>query len=137
MDIDLALLADAATIDGSGKLNILGVFDRISVKEFPAKHGRLCLVLRFMAGVAEVGGHELSIVLKDPGGGEVVRADGTLQLGASSGSVSEGIRVPQVFNLDGLVFQAPGRYLFDVKVDGAHHVSVPLRIVQIGGGARA
>ncbi len=26
MEIDLALLADAATIDGSGKLNILGVF---------------------------------------------------------------------------------------------------------------
>ena len=30
MEIDLALLADAATIDAAGKLNILGVFDRIN-----------------------------------------------------------------------------------------------------------
>ena len=52
MDIDLALLADAATIDGSGKLNILGVFDRISASAFPAQHGRMAMVLRFAAGLA-------------------------------------------------------------------------------------
>ena len=33
MEIDLALLADAATVDVSGKLNILGIFDRIAVGE--------------------------------------------------------------------------------------------------------
>ena len=41
MEIDLALLADAATIDASGKLNILGIFDRIGVTQFPAQHGGL------------------------------------------------------------------------------------------------
>ena len=33
MDVDLALLADAATIDGAGKLNILGIFDRLHTPE--------------------------------------------------------------------------------------------------------
>jgi hypothetical protein len=41
MEVDLALLADAATIDGSGKLNILGIFDRLTTSAFPTRHPRL------------------------------------------------------------------------------------------------
>jgi hypothetical protein len=57
MEVDLALLADAATIDASGKLNILGIFDRLTTSSFPTRHPRLSLVLRFSAGVQEVGKH--------------------------------------------------------------------------------
>ena len=39
MEVDLALLADAATIDGSGKLNILGIFDRLTTSAFPTAGG--------------------------------------------------------------------------------------------------
>ena len=45
--------------------------------------------------------------------------------GASAGDV---IRVPHILNLDGLVFTRPGIYSFDVKVDGEHHVSLPLSV---------
>jgi len=31
-------------------------------------------------------------------------------------------------NMDGLVFPNPGTYTFDVRVDGAHHVSLPLGV---------
>ena len=41
MEIDVALLADAATIDAAGKINILGAFDRIEVQGFPAQHPRI------------------------------------------------------------------------------------------------
>jgi hypothetical protein len=57
MDIDLALLADAATIDASGKLNILGVFERIIAPQFPVQHGRLALVVRFIGGPTDIGSH--------------------------------------------------------------------------------
>lgn len=134
MDIDLALLADAATIDASGKLNILGVFDRIAVSGFPARHGRLSLVLRFRATLQEVGRHDLTITLVGPDGKEVVSAHGGFQIGASSAAVSEGIRVPQVLNVDGVVFEGPGRYGFDVRVDGDHHASIPLRVGLVGSG---
>ena len=126
MEIDLALLADAATIDASGKLNILGVFDRIGVRQLPTQHGRIALVLRFVAGVQEAGSHSLRIRLSDPAGAEVVGLDGELQIGPGARSVEEGVRVPHVLNLDGLIFQQAGRYFFEVQVDGEHHVSIPL-----------
>jgi len=128
MEVDLALLADAATIDGSGKLNILGIFDRLGTGAFPTRHPRMALVLRFSAGVHEVGKHQIGIVLKAPDGGEVVRIDGEMNLAAGPGHVASGVLVPHVLNLDGLVFPAPGHYAFDVIVDGAHHVSIPLTV---------
>ena len=127
MEIDLALLADAATIDASGKLNILGVFDRISVSQFPAQHGRISLVLRITAGPNEIGAHEMEIRLTDPQGAEVLSLNGEMHLGGGPGATS-GIRVPHVLNLDGLVFSGPGRYSFDVKVDGQHEVSISLLV---------
>lgn len=128
MEVDLALLADAATIDGSGKLNILGIFDRLGTAAFPTRHPRMALVLRFSAGVNEVGKHDIGIALKAPDGGEVVRIDGEMNLAAGPGQVTSGILVPHVLNLDGLVFPSPGRYAFDVSVDGAHHVTIPLTV---------
>ena len=126
MEIDLALLADAATIDASGKLNILGIFDRISVTQFPAQHGRVTLVLRFTAGTSEIGSHEVHIRMSDPGGAEVLSLNGEIQLVGPA--AQNGIRVPHILNLDGLVFTGPGMYNFDVKVDGEHHVSLPLSV---------
>ncbi len=127
MEIDHALLADAATIDASGKVNILGVFDRISVIQFPAQHGRISLVLRIAAGTNEIGAHEMEIRLSDPQGAEVLSLNGEMQLGGGPGATG-GIRVPHVLNLDGLVFSGPGRYSFDVKVDGEHQVSISLSV---------
>jgi len=128
MEVDLALLADAATVDGSGKLNILGVFDRLGTSAFPTRHPRLSLVLRFSAGVHEVGKHDVQIVLKDPRGDEVVRIDGEMNLAAGPRGVAGGVLVPHILNMDGLVFARPGRYSFDVRVDGEHHVSIPLTV---------
>jgi hypothetical protein len=127
MEIDLALLADAATIDASGKLNILGIFDRIGVTQFPAQHGRVTLVLRFTAGTSEIGSHEVHIRMSDPDGAEVLSLNGEIQL-AGGRAAQDGIRVPHILNLDGLVFAGPGMYSFDVKVDGEHHVSLPLSV---------
>lgn len=128
MDVDLALLADAATIDASGKLNILGVFDHLSTASLPAQHPHMVLILRFSASVQEMGRHKVEISLRDPRGGEAMRIDGEMHLGSGPGAVEEGIRVPHILHLDGLVFPIPGRYAFDVAVDGEHHVSVPLRV---------
>ena len=113
MEIDLALLADAATIDASGKLNILGIFDRIGVVQFPAQHGRVTLVLRFSAGTSEIGSHDVHIRMSDPGVAEVLSLNGEMQL-VGAPSPGDGIRVPHILNLDGLVFTRPGMYSFDV-----------------------
>ena len=137
MEIDLALLADAATIDGSGKLNILGVFDRVSASAFPAQHGRMAMVLRFAAGLPEAGPHEVGIRLSAPDGTEVLRLDGEMQLAPGPLSAGGGVKVPHVLNLDGIVFTRAGHYTFDVNVDGEHHVTIPLSVIDTGGGALA
>ena len=128
MDVDLALLADAATIDGAGKLNILGIFDRLHTPKFPARHPKMALVLRFSAPLTETGRHEIEITLKDPAGSELMRLDGEMHLGPGPGVTLGSIRVPHVLNMDGLVFPSPGTYTFDVRVDGSHHVSLPLAV---------
>lgn len=128
MEVDLALLADAATIDASGKLNILGIFDRLSAPAFPTRHPRLSLVLRFAAGVHEIGRHRVGITLRAPDGKEVMRIDGEMNLSAGPGAVAGGVSVPHILNMDGLVFPIAGKYAFDVRVDGAHHVSIALTV---------
>mgnify|MGYP001076050055 CR=1 FL=1 len=126
MEIDLALLADAATVDAAGKLNILGIFDRISARSFPVRHPRLALVLRFRATMNEAGDHAVKILLSDPDGKEVLPVNGTIKIGLGHPAAGGLVRVPQVINLDGVPFEKPGRYAFDVSVDGDHKVSVPL-----------
>ena len=128
MEVDLALIADAATIDSSGKLSILGIFDRIGTSSFPAQHPHMVLVLRFIAAVNEAGKHQITIALKDHAGREVVGVDGEMQLGLGPAGGGSGIRVPHVLHLDGLVFPVPGLYAFDVRVDGEHHASLPLTV---------
>lgn len=137
MDVDLALLADAATIDGSGKLNILGIFDRLTTSSFPTRHPRLSLVLRFSAGLDEVGRHDVQITLRGPEGQEVVRIDGEMNLAPGPTGSGGAVLVPHVLNMDGLVFPVPGRYAFDVRVDGEHHVSIPLTVHGPESAARA
>lgn len=137
MEIDLAFLADAATIDASGKLSVLGIFDRIGVSQFPAQHGRITLVLRFTGGTSEIGSHEVHIRMSEPGGAEVLSLNGEMQL-IGGVAAQDGVRVPHILNLDGLVFTGPGMYSFDVKVDGEHHVSLPLSVEgPQGSGAAA
>jgi hypothetical protein len=128
MEVDLALLADAATIDGSGKLNILGVFDRLSAVSFPTRHPRMSLVLRFSAGVHEAGKHEIDITLRAPDGSQVMRIDGEMNLVAGPRQVADGVLVPHILNMDGLVFPTAGAYAFDVGVDGEHHATIPLKL---------
>ncbi len=128
MEIDLALLADAATVDAAGKLNILGVFDRITTSGFPARHPQIALVLRFVASFADRGRHTVEIRLKDEEGAEVMGVNGEIHVGASGPDPAARIRIPQVVNLGNLVFPKPGRYAFDVSVDGIHQVSIPLTL---------
>jgi hypothetical protein len=134
MDIDLAVLADAATVDASGKLNILGIFDRISASKFPAQHPHVSLVLRFAASMNEAGTHSVEIRLGDPDGGEVVRLNGEMKVGPGPVVSGGRVRIPQVINMDRLIFPRPGRYAFDVSVDGAHQVSIPLFLHEVASG---
>jgi len=135
VEIDLALIADAATVDGSGKLNILGVFDHISAREFPARHERMALVLRFSAGVDAAGSHEVGIAVRSPDGEELARMDGQIQL--APGGAGNRIRVPQIVHLDGFVFPVPGLYSIEISVDESILTTQSLRVSEAPRVAQA
>ncbi|MDE0072854.1 MAG: hypothetical protein OXR82_10710 [Gammaproteobacteria bacterium] len=137
MRVDLALLADAATVDSAGKLNILGIFDSITSTRFPAKHGLISLVLRFSAGLAQAGEHAIRIRLRGPSGEDVLRLDGKVKFGPGPASDGGQLKIPHILNMDGIVFRTPGRYAFDVDLDGEHQVSLPLRVVSSAFAAAA
>lgn len=135
MQIDLALIADAATVDAAGKLSILGIFDHIAARDFPARHERMVLVLRLDAGVDEAGAHTVVIAVRDPDGGEVARMDGEIQL--APGRPDARIRVPQIVHMDGFVFPKPGVYSIEIEVDGTVLSTQGLRVSETPKMAQA
>lgn len=133
MKLDFALLADAATVDASGKLSILGVFDRIRAREFPARHGRIALVMRLSTAPSDAGTHKAEIRLLDPDGSALITLNGNFEVRAAPPG-GEGARVPQVLNLDGIAFPKAGSYRFEIRVDDRLVSSLPLVLEEVSGG---
>jgi hypothetical protein len=125
MQLDFAFLADAAQVDASGKLSVLGVFDRIQALEFPTRHPRMALVLRLASGAEDEGDHAVEILLHGPGGEEVLRLDGQVRFGGGLPSGAQS-RMAQVLNLDGVVFSRPGLYEFSILLDRKLTARLPL-----------
>jgi hypothetical protein len=136
MKLDFALLADAATVDASGKLSILGVFDRIRARDFPARHGRIALVMRLSTVAEDSGGHRAEIRLVDPDGNDLVTLNGNLEVRATAPEGEE-TRVPQVLNLDGIAFPRAGRYRFEIRVDDRLVATLPLILEEAPGHTEA
>lgn len=141
MNLDFAFIADAATVQPGGKINSLGIFDRIRVPEFPVRHGRIALVMRLATTAPDAGEHKAVIRLMGPEGEQVLSLDGNLQVGAATGPDPDAVtRIPHVLNLDRIVFKTPGHYKFEVVIDGDLAGSVPLileeRKAKSSGGTR-
>jgi hypothetical protein len=129
MMLSLALVCDHALIDQAGKLSVLGIFERIWVERFPAVHPRLHLVIRLKGRRTEVGEHPVTIVLHDPNQREILRGDGTVQIGEPPAGVTE-VEAAAI-----LVFDVPlemaGAYHFNITVDNELLASVPVTVSQM------
>ena len=129
MNIALAVVCDHALIDQAGKLSVIGIFERIWVERFPAVHPRLHLVLRLKGRRTEIGDHPLAIVLKDPDGQQVLRGDGSVQIGEPPAGVTE-VEAGAVLAFD-VPLERAGVFTFDISVDGEHQASVPITVSQM------
>jgi hypothetical protein len=116
--VPLALVADEANVSQEGKLNVLGMFDRITAAEFPVVHPRLCFCFRVLADFADGGRpFHVSVRLEDE--------DGTVLFDAGGEMVppvvppGEFSSTNQVFSMVGLRFERPGTYVFTVRVGDA------------------
>jgi hypothetical protein len=126
MNVKLALLADYANVTAEGKLNILGIFDRISVNELPFTHPQMHVILRLEAHVAERDRtHNIEIRLYDPDGETVFDVNGEM---VPKGPPGQSIATNQILTLNNLQLIKPGGYMFVIFVNNDLKTEIPLGI---------
>jgi len=127
MNIQVAVLCDAATQDSSSKLNVLGAFDTIYTPQLPALHLQCAVALRVTFSAGDEGQRKLAL--------NFINADGR--------SIMPPIEVPVVVaipedthfvtlnfvvNIQQLQFPEAGLYSVDIRLDGQSQASIPLQI---------
>lgn len=129
MQVKLSLLADYANVTAEGKLNILGIFDRIRVHDLPVVHPQMHLILRLEAHPAERDrSHGVEIRLHDPDGETVFEVRGDV---VPHGEIGQSIATNQILTLNNLQLNKSGGYTFLVLVNNDLKAEVPLD-VEIG-----
>ena len=133
MQIKLALLADYANITAEGKLNILGIFDRIQVAALPAVHPFMQFIVRLEAHPAERDRpRKLEIRLHDPDGQTVFDISG--EMVPHGGRPGEAISANQIIGINNLQIAKSGEYSFLVFLDNDLKAEVPL-VVEVAAAA--
>ena len=111
----MAILADEANVSQEGKLNVLGIFDRIAAAEFPVMHPRMVFAFRVEAEAGDGGrGFPVNVELLDPDGAVLFQAAG--EMIAPRVSAGEFTTSNQVFTLVGLQFPRAGLYRFVITI---------------------
>jgi hypothetical protein len=125
MHVDIFTLCDFAQESG-GKLTIVGAFDTVFARQFPAVHPFMCLAVRLRFYIHEEGTHPMRIEFASPDGSEVVRPiEGELTVGDFSGSSRV---VHSVFNFVSTPIGHEGTIGITLSVDGREALTSPLYV---------
>lgn len=120
MKILMAFLADEANISQEGKMNVLGVFDRISANNFPVVHPKMVFAFRVHMDSGDSGrGFPVRVRLVDEHGEPLFDANG--EIGAPAIAPGDFATANQLFGLVGLQFEREGIYRFVVSIAGVEH----------------
>lgn len=126
MVVEIFSICDAATSEG-GKLNLLGAFDAIHVRQFPGVLGYCAVAIRLRFFAVEQGAHRVDVRFIDTDGKNVLPpAGGPLQVAFPEGQRSASFNI--VLNIPGLKFEHPGDYSLELLVDGQGVSSLPLEV---------
>ena len=126
MQVKLAVLADYANVTAEGKLNILGIFDRINVGQLPAVHPQMHLVLRLEAHASERDrSHKVEIRLHDPEGTTIFEVNGDI---VPHGEGAQPVSTNQILTLNNLQLQKIGAYNFVVFINNDLKSELPLHV---------
>lgn len=117
----MAVLADEANVSQEGKLNLMGIFDRIAAADFPVIHPKMVFAFRVEADFADSGRtFPVHVSMQDEDGAPLFEAGGEMM--APPVPLGEFSTANQIFALVGVQFPKPGMYRFVVRVgDTARH----------------
>ena len=126
MNVSFALLADYTTTSKEDKFSVIGIYDRIGARSFPARHPQLQLAIRILTTRADVG-HSRQIMV------DLVNSEGkTLQKAEGTIGIPKDVDRPPTMNLvmvfENTIFEEAGAYQFNVFIDGRQEAEVPLTL---------
>ena len=124
MNVQLALLADYASVSMDGKMSVAGIFDRLVVHELPWHHPTMFIALRIHFHPGEEGDHAIKIRFVNADGREIIglTAHATVKaLNPVDGGITQ-----LVLSMNNVPIADTGRYAFDVFLDGRYEHTVPL-----------
>ncbi len=111
----MALIADEANISQEGKLNVLGVFDRIASGSFPMVHPKMMFIFRIEADYGDSGrAVPVRVRLVDADGAALFEAGG--EIVAPDVAPGDFATTHQLFVLLGIRFENPGMYKFVINL---------------------
>jgi len=125
MHVEILALCDFAQ-DVMGKLNIVGAFDAITVREFPSVHPFMCVAARIRFQVYELGNHSVRMELVDGAGDRLAPAlDGAMNVDGIGG---DSACANLALNIVNLRVEREGSWKLSLSIDGQERASVPLYI---------
>lgn len=129
VDVTFAVVADYANVSREGKLNVMGIFDRVFARQLPARFPPMQLVVRLEADYAELDTeHAIRVQLSSPAGEAVFDIDGTFT--PRGGQPGHKTSVNHVLQLGNVPLQEVGTHRVLVWIDGDLKREVPIHVVQ-------
>jgi hypothetical protein len=131
MEVQIASLCDSAA-DYDGKLCVLGCFDTIYARQFPATHPQCSVALRLLFRKEEEGRRRVRINFIDEDGHSVIPPlDTEIEVALTDDALFATRNL--VLNLQQLRFSLPGQYSVDVSVDDQIATCIPLKVRDVSG----
>lgn len=121
------LLADNAIEDKGGKISIIGIFDRIRSKQFPAVHSNSVLVGNFEVLDLKVSHVTLNILLEDSKGTIIGPKDVKLEIDSSPTMNKHNF----ILFLKALPFEKDGNYKFRITANSEPLCECPFTVEKI------
>lgn len=128
MEIEIFTLADFAQ-DNHSKLTVVGTFDSIQSKQFPAVHASCSIATRLRFSSKETGDHDFRLRLIDADGKEIIQpVQGKITVANPANGQFGSVNI--VVNFNQLKFEKPGRYSFELYIDDDWKSGLPLYLHQ-------
>ena len=130
MDLLHLLVADYANLTREGKLNVMGIFNRIFTTTFPARHPEMYVIAKLSASPAEYGQtRRITIkLLNEDATEEIVNFSSDFQVPREVGG--QRVETNHILQLRDTTFQRAGSYQFSVIVDNDEKGSLSIYVVE-------
>lgn len=132
MKIQMLVVADYGSIDGAtGKLNLIGVFNRIYSHQFPARHQRLAVVAKLVADspFETTEPRNFELVLRDADATDLFQASGMISIARDP--LGNQLDANIILEINMLEFPHPGTYEFSVRIEGDTIGETTIELIQL------